>query len=350
MPFLRPITVRTVTLAVAIVAMVATTGSTPARAEPHPGSVRPVTGADTASVASCPEPLRASWHERGPRGCFELYLVGATERDDEGDEQRPVTPAELALLNLGDLPAYATVDVDAIAASLAAYEQHLADEAAARAAAERTARDAAAAAAAQARKDAGQPTRTAGPRDPMRFMPTLAQLERMMADCGLGFDYAGAVGEHPCIAAAWAAIVATMPTVDVPSGAADWHSAMLAGVNALRADAGVRQVSSCPALTRISQDYAVVLKDWGRIDHTGPDGSSPLERAIRGGYVSSFGSENLALTPRADVGRVLEGWLESAYHRENILDPRWRQAGFGLARSATGQVFWVQMFGTDGDC
>jgi hypothetical protein len=46
----------------------------------------------------------------------------------------------------------------------------------------------------------------------MSVIPTGEQIERMMADCGVGPDYGGPLGEHPCIAAAWAAIVGGAPT------------------------------------------------------------------------------------------------------------------------------------------
>lgn len=48
----------------------------------------------------------------------------------------------------------------------------------------------------------------------MSVMPTGEQIERMMADCGVGPDHGGPLGEHPCIAAAWAAMVGSGSTGD----------------------------------------------------------------------------------------------------------------------------------------
>lgn len=345
MPFLRPGTVRTAAIAVVCAALLVPVA--PAQAEPAAATAAtPATAlpAGAGAAVFCPSPTGSWWDDLSARGCVEL-LAGR-------DRLHPITRVELGWLDLGDLPAHATVDLDAIAATLAAFDQRLAEEAAEADVAPRA------------------PTRTATPaprtvrsRRAELLVPSFEELERMMSDCGIGPEHDGFLSEHPCIAAAWAEIVASVPVPQVPSyadpsapasegAAADWRTAKVTALNALRGDVGAPPLDACPALARIAQDYAVVLADWGRISHTGPDGSSPLDRALRGGFISVGGSENLAITTpgRSGVGDVLERFLESGDHRENMLDPQWRQVGLGLARDAGGRSYWVQLFGIDGDC
>jgi hypothetical protein len=73
--------------------------------------------------AFCPRTTGEWWHDYAAVGCVQL-LAGR-------DATAPLTDTELSWLELGDLPAYATVDLAAIDAALAAYEQRLAEEAAA---------------------------------------------------------------------------------------------------------------------------------------------------------------------------------------------------------------------------
>jgi len=373
MPFLRPTTVRTVTLTVTVLATLATTIPV-ARAELGPATIAPAAGADTG--ITCPVPMRPTWHERGMRGCVELYRTTDTGTTDAGttdagttDVPTTVTPAELALLNLGDLPAWASVDVDAIAASLAAFEQHLADQAAATAA-EQAAREAAD----RAARDSARRTSTPAPSTRRVRQPLLSieQLEQILAECGIVFDPAnGPITETPCMAAAMERMRAELPVFEVPSGPgfpalpADWHDALLVAVNGERASHGVRRVSSCPSLTRTAQAYAEVLRDWGQISHTGPDGSDPFDRAVDGGYsirvalspgvfmVDGMVGENLG-AGYASVPEVMYGWMTSPGHRRNLLDGRWSDAGFGLARASSGDrygYYWVQLFGDGtGNC
>lgn len=133
--------VRAVTLAVACAAVLAAVAPSPAHAElaPTPRPVNdalparalpPTTAPDAATF--CPRPTGRWWDDLAVRGCIEL-LTGR-------DHTTPITDRELAWLDLGGLPAYATVDPDAIGEAIAAFEQRLADEAAA---AEQAARDAA---------------------------------------------------------------------------------------------------------------------------------------------------------------------------------------------------------------
>jgi uncharacterized protein YkwD len=318
---------------------------------PAPARAVPDTAAAVEASVFCPRPTGRWWEDAAAHGCAQL-LSGR-------DMTAPLGHRELGWLDLGALPAFATVDLEALTEELTAHAARMAAEAAAREAREE-----------EARRATARPAPSRRVRQPL---PTFEQVEQMMAECGLSFDDDhGPLGEHPCIAAAWARIVADMPVFEAPSGPGfpalrpDWHDVMMTAVNGERAARGVRRVTSCPSLTRTAQAYAEVLRDWGRISHTGPDGSTPFERAVAGGYsiriepapgfimVDGMVAENLA-AGHSSVPEVVHGWMNSPGHRANLLGGQWTEAGFGLARAGSASdtygYYWVQLFGDGtGNC
>jgi uncharacterized protein YkwD len=125
---------------------------------------------------------------------------------------------------------------------------------------------------------------------------------------------------------------------------------MLNSVNAQRAAAGLRPVKLCASLTRAAQSYAEVMFANKRMEHTGPDGSTPFQRMQAAGYRSAgsgylAGAENIAMG-YPTVQAVMTGWMNSSGHKANILASGTTDVGFGRA----GNTWWVQNFGSGGTC
>lgn len=76
--------------------------------------------------------------------------------------------------------------------------------------------------------------------------------------------------------------------------------------------------------------------------HESPDGTTPLERMRRAGWpVSRTGAaENIAWGAggASTPAEIVEGWMNSPAHRANILDPRLRTVGVGIAAGAPEPV------------
>jgi len=106
---------------------------------------------------------------------------------------------------------------------------------------------------------------------------------------------------------------------------------LLPSVNRQRAPAGLVALRPSERLDRTAQDYARRLADWGRLSHTGPDGSSLGDRLRRGGYRARVAGENLGAGD-ASGETIVRLWMESAGHRRNMLMAEAREAGLGLAR------------------
>jgi uncharacterized protein YkwD len=83
--------------------------------------------------------------------------------------------------------------------------------------------------------------------------------------------------------------------------------------------------------------------------HRDPDGETVRERAREAGFDWSAIGENIA-EGQQSVKEVVESWMRSAGHRENILDRRYTRTGVGLAlgrdpKTGEYRILWVQTFG-----
>lgn len=142
----------------------------------------------------------------------------------------------------------------------------------------------------------------------------------------------------------------------VRSGADAMQSAveMLELVNEARAQdrrcGGTRYAAAPPlrysqTLERASVDHARDMARRGYFDHHTPEGITPTERLARTGYRWTLTGENLAKGRMTPV-EAMRGWLGSAGHCANIMDPRFTEMGFGLAAAddREGELYWVQTF------
>lgn len=99
-------------------------------------------------------------------------------------------------------------------------------------------------------------------------------------------------------------------------------------------------------LDRVALAHAREMAERGRMSHEGANGSTPGERATRAGYRWQAIGENVAYG-QPSPEQVVAGWLESAHHCENIMDPDFTDMGIGSAAGArdTAVLYWSQVFG-----
>ncbi|HEY6064505.1 MAG TPA: CAP domain-containing protein [Thermoanaerobaculia bacterium] len=122
---------------------------------------------------------------------------------------------------------------------------------------------------------------------------------------------------------------------------------MLERVNAERRSRGLPNLAPSAALDRVAQVYADDMLKRSHYGHVDPEGLTVRERALAGGYRLRFIAENLA-SGQSTVEEVMDGWMASEGHRENILSKIYVEAGFGLSigKNKRGyQIIWVQVFG-----
>lgn len=122
---------------------------------------------------------------------------------------------------------------------------------------------------------------------------------------------------------------------------------MLQRVNAARAAEGVAPLAMNALLQEAAQAHAQDMFDRAYYSHESPEGTNAFDRVTAHGYKSMLAAENIAKN-QFSVAQVMESWLNSPEHRDNIMDPDLKEVGFGLAygKNTNGyELLWVQDFG-----
>jgi uncharacterized protein YkwD len=104
-----------------------------------------------------------------------------------------------------------------------------------------------------------------------------------------------------------------------------------------------------PALGNAALAHSLDMAARGYFDHVGPDGSTPASRVTRAGYAWRSVGENLAAgVPTPD--EAVAGWLQSAAHCQNLMDPRFTDMGVGFIVNPKNPsvIFWTQVFAQAG--
>lgn len=124
---------------------------------------------------------------------------------------------------------------------------------------------------------------------------------------------------------------------------------LLSTTNAARIRAGLTLLHSDALLDRIAQAHAEAMAYGGYFDHIDNAGRGVGERLLAAGYNYRWCGENIS-AGKTHAGEVVEWWLNSAPHRENILKPEFTDVGFGYCFIEQDRNsfhhYWVQVLGT----
>ncbi|WP_338931368.1 sigma-70 family RNA polymerase sigma factor [Streptomyces netropsis] len=114
-------------------------------------------------------------------------------------------------------------------------------------------------------------------------------------------------------------------------------------VNEERAKVGCSALTINPQLTTAAQRHSDDMAARDYMDHTNPDGQGPGERITAAGYRWSTYGENVA-AGQSGPAAVMNSWMNSSGHRQNILNCSFKEIGVGVA-SDSGGPKWTQVFG-----
>ncbi|GAB4036503.1 CAP domain-containing protein [Spirosoma gilvum] len=100
-------------------------------------------------------------------------------------------------------------------------------------------------------------------------------------------------------------------------------------------------------LNGAADKFAVDMATYNYFSHTGRDGSQPWDRISREGYQWSSVGENIA-AGYPSARSVVDAWLSSPGHCQNIMNPYFQNVGVGYAYNvnSTYRYYWVTDFGT----
>jgi hypothetical protein len=118
--------------------------------------------------------------------------------------------------------------------------------------------------------------------------------------------------------------------------------------NAARSAAAVPTLARSAKLDAAAEKKLQDMAARGYFAHISPDGSSPWDFIVRVGYSYRSAGENLA-KGFADPVAVVDAWMHSASHRDNIINPSYREIGIAAGRvtvNGRSSIVVVQMFAT----
>jgi len=112
------------------------------------------------------------------------------------------------------------------------------------------------------------------------------------------------------------------------------RTTVLEQMNARRLAALVPPLRHDARLDLAAEDRMRDMEDQAYWAHTSPDGRSPFEWLLPRGYDYWFAAENLAAGfETAEV--LVDGWMESEGHRDNIMSPMFQECGIAIIEGGT---------------
>ncbi len=118
--------------------------------------------------------------------------------------------------------------------------------------------------------------------------------------------------------------------------------------NAEREKQGLAPLSYNDQLASAAQKKAEDMFAQNYWSHYAPDGTTPWSFILGSGYKYEYAGENLAKNFMFSDG-VVEAWMKSPTHRENILRKEYNEIGFAIVNGVLNgeeTTLVVQMFGT----
>lgn len=123
---------------------------------------------------------------------------------------------------------------------------------------------------------------------------------------------------------------------------------IVALTNDERTQNGVGQLSTNALLTQAAQAKADDMAAKGYFSHVAPDGETPWQWIADAGYQYQYAGENLAVQ-FVNSSDVVNAWMASPTHRDNIVKPVYTDIGVGVANGlyqGNPATYVVQFFAT----
>jgi uncharacterized protein YkwD len=97
-----------------------------------------------------------------------------------------------------------------------------------------------------------------------------------------------------------------------------------------------------PKLMEAARKHATNMAAQEKLEHI-LDEKTVAHRVKAEGYKYRAVGENIAMNAKTPK-EVVEGWMDSEPHRENILKSQYTEIGVAVVKSEKGEPYWVQVF------
>ncbi|WP_202081099.1 SafA/ExsA family spore coat assembly protein [Caldalkalibacillus salinus] len=113
--------------------------------------------------------------------------------------------------------------------------------------------------------------------------------------------------------------------------------------NQEREKRGLQPLRADWQVSRVARHKSQDMRDRNYFSHTSPTYGSPFNMLRNYNISYRSAGENIAMGQRT-ANEVVQGWMKSQGHRENILNPQFTHIGVGYAQGGQGRHYWTQMF------
>ncbi len=129
----------------------------------------------------------------------------------------------------------------------------------------------------------------------------------------------------------------------------DDEKAIVELTNKERANKDLPPLKPNPVLTKVARGHSANMAKAKQVDHILADGKTPGTRAKDGGYRFEVCGENVgwgAWTAKQKwtVTDMMDWWMKSKDHRENILHKEFTEIGVGIQIGDDGKRYFTQLF------
>jgi uncharacterized YkwD family protein len=135
---------------------------------------------------------------------------------------------------------------------------------------------------------------------------------------------------------------APAPTTQAPAtqGISQAAARVIELTNVQRRQNGLPDLKADTQLSSVAQKKSVDMKQNNYFSHTSPTYGSPFDMMRDFGVTYKTAGENIAQGQQTPE-QVVDAWMKSQGHRENILSPKYTHIGVGYE---SGGHHWTQMF------
>ena len=114
-------------------------------------------------------------------------------------------------------------------------------------------------------------------------------------------------------------------------------------VNVERTKRGLSELSFNTQLSNVATLKSQDMINKNYFSHTSPTYGSPFDMMKQFNISYKTAGENIAKGQKTPE-EVVNAWMNSQGHRENILSTNFTDIGVGVAKSSDGTLYWTQMF------
>jgi uncharacterized protein YkwD len=126
-------------------------------------------------------------------------------------------------------------------------------------------------------------------------------------------------------------------------GERGWAEEVLALTNRERESHGVAPLVWDDGAAEAAYEHSWDMHVRDYFDHVDPDGNGPAERLAEQEVLFLYAGENIARGQRSPM-EVVQAWMDSPGHRENLLSPVWTHVGIGVHTGPDRGPWWTQEF------